>query len=83
MSDMRSGPSLLTYLVLLIQSGILSYSPNSLPMESEINSTHGLLNPLLSYHTSGIQRNPFSSPCQGWSAPRQWSGPSPIPDRHQ
>ena len=32
MSDMRSEPSCWTYLVLLIQFGILPYSPNSLPM---------------------------------------------------
>ena len=31
------------YLKLLIQSGILPYSPNSLPMASKPNSTHGLL----------------------------------------
>ena len=39
MSDMRSGPSLWTYLVLFIQSGILTYSPNFLPMASKVNST--------------------------------------------
>ena len=43
MSDMRSGHSLSTYLVLLIQSGIPHYSPNSLPMTSKTNSTHGFL----------------------------------------
>ena len=30
-----------------------------------------------------LQRNPvISSPCQGWSAARQCSGPSPTPDLH-
>ena len=43
MSDMTSGPSLTRHLVLLIQSGILPYSPNSLPLASKLNSTHGLL----------------------------------------
>ena len=43
MSDMRSGPSLWTNLVLLIQSGILPYFPNCLPLASKANSTHGLL----------------------------------------
>ena len=35
MSDMRSGPFLETYFMLLIQSGILSYSPSSLPMSNQ------------------------------------------------
>ena len=38
-SDMRSGPSLWTYLELLIQFGIRSCSPNCLSMESKANST--------------------------------------------
>ena len=40
---MRSGTSLWTYLELLIQSGILPCSPNSLTMESKANSTLELL----------------------------------------
>ena len=43
MSDMRSGPSLWTYLDHLMQSDIPPYSPNSLPMVFKANSTHGLL----------------------------------------
>ena len=43
MSDVRSEPSLWTYLVLLIQSGIPPCSPNPLPMASKVNSTHDLL----------------------------------------
>ena len=32
----------------------------------------------------GSQRNPFiSSPCRGWSTPRQCSRPHPIPDPYQ
>ena len=40
---MRSGPSLWRYLILLVQSGILPCSPNSLPIKSKTNSTHCLL----------------------------------------
>ena len=43
MSDVSSEPSLWTHLVLLIQSGILPYSPNCLRVTSKLNSTHGLL----------------------------------------
>ena len=43
MSDLNSGPFLWKYLMLLIQSGILPYSSNSLPTASKANSTHGLL----------------------------------------
>jgi len=81
---MRSGPSLWTYLVLLIQSGILPCSWNSLPIASKANSTHGFLTSstgVLSKQTCGCQWNPFiSSPCRGWSAPRQCSVSNPIPD---
>ena len=42
-SVVRSGPSLWTYLELLIQPGILPCSPKCLPMESNANSTLGLL----------------------------------------
>ena len=37
--EIRSSVS--TYLVIMIQSDILPYSPNSLPMASKVNSTHG------------------------------------------
>ena len=40
--------------------------------------------PPLSQPKCGSQRNPFiSSPCQGWSAPRQCSRPHTIPNFHQ
>ena len=42
-SVMILGSSPWTYLVLLIKSGILPYSPNSLPVASKANTTHGLL----------------------------------------
>jgi len=86
MSDMTSGSALWTYNVLLIQSGMQSYSSNSLPLASKVNSRSGfnMLLPLLLQPTCGTQQNPFiSSPCQGWSYTRQWSGPSVIPELHK
>ena len=83
MSDMTSRLSLWTYLVLLIQSVILPYPPNSLPVASNANSRHGFVtySPLITM--CGSHQNYFiSSPCQGWCDPRQCSGPSPISDLH-
>ena len=67
MSDQRLEPSLWTYLVLLIQSGILPYSPNSLPTASKANATHGFLTPPFQKSTCDTQQNPFiSSPACCW-----------------
>ena len=83
MSDMTSMLSLWTYLVLLIQSGILPYPPNSLLVASNTNSRHGFVSysPLITTCDSH-QNYSISSPCQGWCDPRQFSGPSPISDLH-
>ena len=43
MSDMTSGSALWTYNVLLIQSGMQSYSSNSLPLASKVNSRSGYI----------------------------------------
>jgi len=86
MSDMRSGSALWPYNVILIQSGMQSYSSNSLLQASKVNSTHGFIMvlPLLLQPTCGTQQNPFiSSPCQGWSYTRQWSGSSVIPELYK
>ena len=42
MSDVRSGPSLWTYLMLLMQPGILPYFPNSLLIAYKANLNNSL-----------------------------------------
>ena len=79
------GPSLWTHLVLLIHSGILLCSPNSLPKTSKANFTHGLLT------SSPLVANVWHSPesfhllsVKAGVPPMQYSVHShPIPDLYQ
>ena len=83
MSHKRSWPSLETYLKLHTQHGTPHCSSNSLPRESKATSTQSLLTSSTLVANTCLPTESFnSSLCQGWSAPRQCVGPSPILHQH-
>ena len=83
MSHKRSWSSLQTYLELHTQPGTPLCSSNSQPMESKATSTQGLLTSSTLVANTCLPTESFnSSLCQGWSAPRQCVGPSPILHQH-